>query len=112
MSLTSILFLVFLAVITWFWFDTLRVLEMARVHSKRACGQYHLQLLDDSVNLSKVRITRNKWGHVVLQRDYRFEFHHQGEDVRTQGSLIMRGTKLIMMDIPEYMDRTFFEYGH
>ncbi|WP_353570878.1 DUF3301 domain-containing protein [Candidatus Albibeggiatoa sp. nov. BB20] len=109
MSLTSILFLLFLGAITWFWFDSLRVLEIARTHSKRICAQYHLQLLDDSISLTGINLARNKLGHVVLQRDYRFEFHHQGEDVRIQAGLIMRGTQLMMVDVPEYMDRTFFQ---
>ncbi|MEK7991929.1 MAG: DUF3301 domain-containing protein [Thiotrichaceae bacterium] len=108
MSLTSILFILFLGTITWFWFDSLRILEIARTHSQRICAQYHLQLLDDSVSLTGIDLARNKLGRVVLQRNYRFEFHHQGENVRAQGDLIMRGTQLIMMDVPDYMDRTFF----
>jgi hypothetical protein len=111
MTFTSILFLLFLAAITWFWLDTVRVLELARNHSKRLCNQYHLQLLDDSVSLVGISLVRNKHGHLVLQRNYRFEFHHIGDNTRIQGSLIMRGTQLIMMDIPEYMDNTLFEYG-
>lgn len=111
MGFSSILFLLFLGALTWFWLDTVRVLEIARTHCKRTCAQYHLQLLDDSVSVTGISLARNKRGQVVLQRNYRFEFHHAGEDVRTQGSLIMRGNQLMMIDIPEYMDSTFFEYG-
>ncbi len=110
MNLTSILFLLMLGAMTWFWFDTLHVLEVARTHCKRYCEQYYLQLLDDSISLTAISFARNKRGQLVLQRNYRFEFHHQGEDVRLQGSLIMRGKRLMMIDIPEYMENTFFEH--
>jgi hypothetical protein len=108
MLFSSILLLLGLGLGTWLWFDTLSSLEAARLHCKRACKHYNLQLLDDSVSLSNTSLARDERGRLVLQRSYKFEFQHLDEDDRISASLLLRGNKLIMMDIPHYMQRTFF----
>lgn len=109
MFFSSVLLLLALGLGTWLWFDSLRSLEAARLHCKRACAHYGLQLLDDSVSLSNTNLARDSRGRLVLQRSYKFEFQHPGEDDRISASMLLRGNRLIMMDIPHYMQRTFFD---
>lgn len=93
----------------WFWFDSLRCREVATVICKRVCAQFHLQLLDDSVALSEIRLKRNQRGHLKIQRAYRFEFYDNADSAekRHQGTLLMRGVVLEMLELPGYMNRTF-----
>ncbi len=49
MDVMSLLLLLSLAVTGWFWFDSLRALEVARRAGKRICDEENVQFLDDTV---------------------------------------------------------------
>jgi len=93
----------------WFWYDSLRCREIATGICKQVCAQFRLQLLDDSVSISKIRLKRNQHGQLKIQRAYRFEFYDNADSTekRHQGSLLMRGVALEMLELPGYMNRTF-----
>jgi len=93
----------------WFWFDSLRCREIAIKICKQVCTQLHLQLLDDSIALSEIRLKRNQHGSVKIQRAYRFEFYDNSDNTekRHQGYLLMRDVTLEMLELPGYMSRTF-----
>lgn len=94
-----------LAVSVWFWFDSLRTREVAMVVCKRVCTQFHLQFLDDSVVLIRLRLKRNQHGHLSIQRTYLFDFYDKKES-RQQGTLLIRGITVEMLELPGYMNRT------
>lgn len=102
--MNSIILLITLGFIAWFWFDTRRSQEMALSICKQTCGQLHLQLLDDNVALTRVRLRRNSRGWLVVQRTYQFEFH-DGSNNRERGIVILRGIALELFDMPNYMNR-------
>jgi len=66
-----------------------RVLALA----KQQCERQQVQLLDDTISLTKVRLKRNKHGQLVLHRYYQFEFTATGER-RHRGQLTMLGIRL------------------
>ena len=76
-----------------YWWDTSAAKDRARVLAKQQCEQQNLQLLDDTVALKKTRLKRNHKGHVVLLRQFMFEFSSDGEQ-RTLGELHLLGKKL------------------
>jgi len=101
----SIFLLALLGFGAWFWFDTQHSQEMAKSIAKEVCVQLHLQLLDDTIALVRVRLKRKKNGKLSLQRTYQFEFYDRG-DKRLQGTIIMLGISLEMLELPGYMNRT------
>ncbi len=92
------------------WWNNSRVRELAITFARRACDREGLQLLDQTVELVKVRMIRNATGHRELQRLYRFEFTGDAEH-RDPGSLTMNGEKLKAIVLPfkrdEFGNRVF-----
>ena len=95
--------IVFIGVLTfvfWLWRDSMNARELALVAGKRACKQLNVQLLDDTVSISKLRLCRTKLGTVALCRLYSFDFSLDGE-IRRLGNITMRGQVIedIVLDI-------------
>ena len=101
MDVTSLLFLLVLAALGWFWFDSLRALEVARKAGKQACSELNVQFLDDTVANIALALVRNKHGRRVLRRTYRFEFSETG-DTRCEGKLILLGDKIESVTMEPY----------
>ena len=93
MDVISILFLILLAAFGWFWFDSMRALEMARKAGKRACDNANVQFLDDTVASTALTLSRAESGRRVLRRSYRFEFSETG-NTRLEGQLILLGDRV------------------
>ena len=90
--------LVFLsfAALAWYWIDALRSKEIARAAGLRACQQAEAQFLDDTVALAKVRLRRDMRGHLVLYREYRFDFT-RNRDFRLRGEIAMTGRQVVRL---------------
>jgi hypothetical protein len=101
MDLISLLFLLLLAALVWFWFDSLRALEVARKMGKHACGDANVQFLDDTVASISLALARDKSGRRVLRRTYRFEFSETG-NTRLEGQLILLGDKIETVSMEPY----------
>jgi Protein of unknown function (DUF3301) len=101
MDIISLLFLLLLAALGWFWFDSLRALEIARNAGKRACDDANVQFLDDTVASIALALVRDKSGRRVLRRTYRFEFSETG-DSRLEGQVIVLGDKVELVVMEPY----------
>ncbi len=66
--------IVSLAALIAFWVDGMRAREAAIVAARRACERDGLQLLDETVALSRLRPARDASGRMRLRRTYAFEF--------------------------------------
>ena len=84
------------AALAWYWMDALRSKEIARAAGLRACQQAEAQFLDDTVALAKLRLRRDTHGHLVLYREYRFEFT-RNRDYRLQGDIAMMGRQVVRL---------------
>ena len=93
MDITSLLLLLLLTAFGWFWFDSLRALEIARRAGKRACDNADVQFLDDTVAGIALALVRNMSGRRLLRRTYRFEFSETG-DTRLEGQVVLLGDKI------------------
>lgn len=107
MDMASLLFLLLLAALGWFWLDSMRALEAARNAGKQACKNAHVQFLDDTVSGVGLALVRDKFGRRVLRRIYRFEFSETG-DSRLEGRLVMLGHKIgsVTMEPYQILPRT------
>ena len=86
----EIIFISLLVFSFWLWRDSMNAREKALAAGKRACKQFNVQFLDDTVSISGLRLCRTKYGTMALCRLYSFDFSLDGE-VRRLGNISMRG---------------------
>jgi len=101
MDTTSLIFLLVLGVLGWFWYDTVHVLEVARKAGRQTCSEMNVQFLDDTVANIGLALARDRSGRRVLRRTYRFEFSETGNS-RLEGRLIMLGDKVESITMEPY----------
>ena len=85
--------LLLLAAIVWFWIDSLRALDAARIAGRRECKKYDVQFLDDAISSIAIALVRDDFGRLAIRRTYRFEFSETG-DSRLEGRLTLLGRKV------------------
>jgi hypothetical protein len=98
----TLLLLVGIALLAWFWLDSLRAREIATGTMKEVCRRHGVQFLDDTVALARLGLRRDPVGQLRLRRTYRFDFTLTGVD-RRAGTVVMVGSslELMRMDLPE-----------
>lgn len=101
-SLLGILALIFIAAGIWFWNDSLQARERMTATCARICGDMHLQFLDETVALTRLRPTRTAGGWLVWRRLYVFEFSESGSD-RWKGRALLIGQRVesVQLDNPQ-----------
>jgi hypothetical protein len=93
-SLLEIAGLVGLVAAVVYWFDAMRGYELARAAGQRACRDAGVQLLDDTVQLVRLRLGRTPDGRLRLRREYRFEFTDNGA-ARHRGQVTLLGRRVL-----------------
>ena len=83
------------------WLDSLRVRERAVRAGKSACERYDLQLLDDTVSFTRLRLARDEEGQLRISRTYTFEFSDTGNN-RRRGAIVMLGGELQDLQLEPY----------
>lgn len=101
MDMLSLLSLLLLSALGWFWFNSLRALEIARDLGKHACSNANVQFLDDTVAIIALALVRDISGRRVFRRTYRFEFSETG-NTRLEGRLILLGDKIESLTMEPY----------
>jgi hypothetical protein len=81
-------------------FTATRVRELAIAAVRRASRDGDFQLLDDSVSLQRVSLSRDATGRWRIWRQYRFDYSYNGVE-REQGAVIMLGHKLQALVVSE-----------
>jgi hypothetical protein len=94
--MSTFLFIALLVFIIWFWLDSARARELAVAICREASNRYNVQLLDESVALSRLSL---RWPNEGLRlwRLYTFDFSHDGAD-RRQGKVALTGINLDYID--------------
>ncbi|MEQ1601494.1 MAG: DUF3301 domain-containing protein [Methylophilaceae bacterium] len=99
----EILLLLFLVIAAWLWLDSISTRETAVTNGSDLAKRCNLQLLDETVACSKLRIGRNTRGRVQLLRTYHFEVSANGSD-RLSCHLVLLGKQLQSWHIPAYQE--------
>ena len=94
--MTSLLILLLLFVLAWFWLDSMRAREIACGISKETCERLGVQFLDETVALQRLRVDRNAAGHLRLLRTYQFEFTDTGAQ-RSSGVISLLGIDVVRL---------------
>jgi Protein of unknown function (DUF3301) len=101
MDILSLLPLLLIVALVWYWLDSLRALELARIAGKHACSDADVQFLDDTVARVKIELVRSESGRRELRRTYRFEFSETGNS-RIEGRVILLGHKIESVTMDPY----------
>ncbi len=86
-----------------FWWTGSRAKELAVNHARTLCDREGVQLLDYTVALQKMRMTRNQTGNACVRREYKFEFTAEGA-YRDEGSVTLNGHALANVYLPYTRD--------
>jgi len=105
LDITSLILILLLSAIGWFWFDSMSALEVARNVGKQACIKAEVQFLDDTVASTSLSLVRNEYGRRVFRRTYRFEFSETGNS-RIEGRIVMLGDKIESLTMDPYQIMT------
>ncbi len=92
-STLAIIALILIAALIWFWSDSLKSRERMTSTCSRICNDMHLQFLDETVALVRLRLKRAVSGRLAWQRTYVFEFSESGSD-RWRGNALLTGQKV------------------
>lgn len=101
MDILSLLALLVIIALGWFWLHSIRILEIARDAGRRACAKEDLQFLDDTVASTSLALDRDSTGRRILRRTYRFEFTETGNS-RREGEIIMLGERVESVTLEPY----------
>ena len=74
-------------------FQALRIKELALAAARRACQQRGVQLLDQTVSIKRISMSRDEQGRWRVWRQYHFEYSVEGLE-RERGHVIMLGNRL------------------
>ena len=88
--MTSILILLFLGVLAWFWMNSIRAKEIAMQASAAACQQIEAQFLDQTASLKNMQLIRSHAGRLGFERTYSFDFSRDRQN-RLKGLVIIKG---------------------
>lgn len=88
--MTSIFILLFLAVLAWFWMNSIRAKEIAMQASAAACQQIQAQFLDQTASLKRIQFIRTQAGRLGFERTYSFDFSRDRES-RQKGLVTIKG---------------------
>ncbi|MDQ3228286.1 MAG: DUF3301 domain-containing protein [Pseudomonadota bacterium] len=93
-----------------FWNSARAAAERAEALGRNACHVAGVQLLDQTVHASGMRLRRGHDGRMGFERDFRFEYSRDGQD-RQVGKLVLRGEQLIGFSGPLAQDVGRGPYG-
>ena len=92
-TLADLLIVVFAVALAAYRLSAMRVRELAIVAAERSTQMADVQLLDQTVSLARVSLSRDRAGRWRIWRQYRFEYSRDGF-ARETGDIIMLGCRL------------------
>lgn len=96
------LILIILLLAAWlYWLDAQQVKEIALKAVKSHCLDMDVQMLDEYVALSRIRLARDQTGKIRWQRTFLFEFSSTGNE-RYNGVCIMLGRQVESIQMEPY----------
>ncbi len=97
----DIFFLAIIIFLVFFWWDTTTKREIAIRSGSRIANDFKLQLLDDTVHCTKIRLVRTEENWPCIQRIY-FFYVSTNKENRIHCQLTLTGKKISHWHIPPY----------
>jgi flagellin-like hook-associated protein FlgL len=98
--MASFFIILFLALLAWFWLNSIRAKEIAMQASAEACQQIQAQFLDQTASLKNIKTRRNTNGKMVFERTFVFDFSRVRE-TRMHGLVTIIGYKVTQVLLDE-----------
>jgi len=96
----SLILLMIAGAFAYAWWNASRAAsEHAIEVGRAACRAAGVQLLDQTVHATGLRLRRRSDGRLGLERSFRFEYSHDGAD-RNRGRMVFHGRRLVSMAGP------------
>ena len=99
-TLGEVLVLLGFCALCVYFFEAIRVRELALQAVGRASQRDDFQLLDQTVHIQKISLSRDDGGRWRVWRQYRFDYSYDGME-RRQGHVIMLGKMLQAVVVSE-----------
>lgn len=100
LTLADLVFVLLVGGAGWYWFSGIRVRELAIMAARRSTELADVQLLDQTVSLARVSLSRDRERRWRVWRQYRFEYSRDGVN-REIGHIIMLGNRLEAVMVAE-----------
>ena len=100
LSLGNVFALLALVLLCLHFLSAIRVRELAVQAVGRASAQDDFQLLDQSVHLQRMSLSRDEAGRWRIWRQYRFDYSYDGVE-RRHGFVVMLGRQLQSIVVSE-----------
>lgn len=101
MIIEDLFIVFFMGLGAWIWWIDRGIKQYAFQYVKQHCEQRQVQLLDENIRQSQIKIIRDSKGSLKLYRQFHFEFTSTGER-RHQGHLEMMGGKVIGIELDAF----------
>jgi hypothetical protein len=98
----EISFIILMLLGAWYWADSISSRETAINTGRDLAQRWNLQLLDETVACTRLRLGRNARGHAKIMRTYEFEVSTNGSD-RLECHIVLLGKQLQSWHIPPYL---------
>ncbi len=82
-----------------FWSAGRAAAESAEALGRQACQKAGVQLLDQTVQATRIRLCRHETGWLGWERTFRFDYSITGHD-RHVGRLVLRGERMLSFTGP------------
>ena len=99
-SLGEVMLVILLGAVGIFFLSATRVRELALQAVTRAGRKDDFQLLDQTVQIQRISLSRDSAGRWRIWRQYRFDYSYDGTE-RRQGNVIMLGKLLQAVVVAE-----------
>jgi hypothetical protein len=107
-SYNYLIILGLLSLVVLIWFEGMRVHEYIITMCRKICRDSGLQLLDQTVSLGRIGLSRSGRGWLSVHREFRFEVSSNGTD-RLKGYVTVEGRVITTVQI-DYTEGTTFIY--
>lgn len=94
----ALLFLIASGLVATYWMSGMRAREVALRAARNACARENVQLLDETVALSRLRLARDGRGRACWRRRYDFEFSDDG-GTRRHGEVELVGARPVALQL-------------
>ena len=99
--MSELILLLIVGAVALYWQSSMRAKEIAVEAAKRECKPCGVQLLDQTVHMNRVSMSRDDDGRWRLWRHYRFEYSDDGDN-RLGGELVLLGPRLIRIALETF----------
>ena len=97
--LSTLIWIICVALVLLVWRDSMRAREVAIATCRKVCASYQVQLLDDTVSLSRMGLTMGPGQTPRIRRTYEFDLSENGAN-RRSGTITLVGATVETFYIP------------